>query len=48
LALEAEVAWRLRLTRTFATAFLDSMPAVRRAEIKSEELFSGKPQPTNA
>ena len=42
MALEAEVAWYLHLTRTFATAFLDSMPAVRRAEIKSEELFSGE------
>lgn len=40
LALEAEVAWYLHLTRTFATAFLDSLPAERRAEIKSEELFS--------
>ena len=42
MALEAEVAWHLHLTRTFATAFLDSMPAVRRAKIKSEELFSGE------
>ena len=42
MALEAEVAWHLHLTRMFATAFLDSMPAVRRAEIKSEELFSGE------
>jgi hypothetical protein len=42
LALEAEVAWYLHLTRMFATGFLDSMPAVRRAEIKSEELFSGE------
>jgi len=42
LALEAEVAWYLHLIRTFATAFLDSMPAARRAEIKSEELFSGE------
>ena len=42
MALEAEVAWYLHLTRMFATAFLDSMPAVRRAEIKSEELFSGE------
>lgn len=42
MALEAEVAWYLHLIRTFATAFLDSMPAARRAEIKSEELFSGE------
>lgn len=42
MALEAEVAWHLHLTRMFATAFLDSMPAVRRAEFKSEELFSGE------
>ena len=42
MALEAEVAWYLHLTRMFATAFLDSMPAVRRAEFKSEELFSGE------
>ncbi|MCH7936530.1 MAG: tetratricopeptide repeat protein [Proteobacteria bacterium] len=40
LALEAEVAWYLHLTRTFTTAFLDTVAAERRAEIKSEELFS--------
>ena len=40
MALEAEVAWYLHLTRMFATAFLTPCP--RRAEIKSEELFSGE------
>lgn len=40
LALEAEVAWYLYLTKTFAAAFFDTVAEERRAEIKSEELFS--------